>query len=239
MRISLAEAVWTEIPARPTVVVPVGSLEQHGPHLPLETDTVIAQAVSDALAEAMDEVVLVAPPISYGSSGEHQSFPGTSSIGGKALHGVVVELVRSIATWVGRTVFVNAHGGNSSTLGSAVALMVDERHEVAWVPCVTEGADLHAGITETSLMLHLRPGTVRTDMVEPGETRPLREILPLMMAGGIGAVSPNGVLGDPTGSTASRGEAEFNAIVADVTARVSEWRRDDHGMLRSRSGIRV
>jgi creatinine amidohydrolase/Fe(II)-dependent formamide hydrolase-like protein len=106
----LADAVWPDIPARPLVLVPVGSIEQHGPHLPLDTDAVIAEAVADRAAELIGGDVQVAPVIAYGSSGEHQMFPGTCSIGADALRSMLVELVRSLRTWAGRVVFVNAHG---------------------------------------------------------------------------------------------------------------------------------
>jgi len=206
------------------VLVPVGSVEQHGPHLPLETDNVIAQAVATSAAEVMggaEAGVWVAPPLTYGSSGEHQSFPGTVSIGTEALRLVVVELVRSLRTWAPRVVLVNAHGGNLSALRSAVDQLASEGHDVAWVACATEDVDLHAGRTETSLMLHLRPGEVRLELAEAGDCRPLAEILPDLVRGGIAAVSPNGVLGDPAGASAEEGAAVLRNMVDDVVARVA------------------
>jgi len=233
---SLSDRTWPEVDGRPLVLVPVGSIEQHGPHLPLDTDTTIAVAVAESVARELGPEALVAPPLSYGSSGEHQSFAGTSSIGTETLRSVVIELVRSMSTWAGRIVFVNAHGGNLAGLSKAVFQMVAEQHEVGWVPCATEDVDLHAGITETSLMLHLRPGSVRLDRAEPGETRPLNEILSLLMAGGVGAVSPNGVLGDPTGASAAAGEQALEAMTADAVGRIRHGSPDSRGML-SRSPI--
>lgn len=215
----LAHAVWPDVGERPMVLVPVGSIEQHGPHLPLDTDSAIAVAVAEGTAERVDGC-MVAPPIVYGSSGEHQSFPGTSSIGSDALQMMLVELVRSLRTWAGRVVFVNAHGGNLTALVAAVTQMIEEGHDVAWVPCATEDVDLHAGLTETSLMLHLRPASVRLDRAEPGDTRPLADILPLLMSGGVGAVSANGVLGDPTGADAGRGERVLAQMVSDTTEAI-------------------
>lgn len=231
MRGSLGDTTWTEIGVRPLVLVPVGSIEQHGPHLPLDTDTAIAVAVAEAVAAALPGEVLVAPSVSYGSSGEHQDFAGTSSIGSEALQTFVIELVRSMSTWAGRIVFVNAHGGNIAALAKATFQMIVEGHEVAWVACATEGVDLHAGITETSLMLHIRPDSVRLDRAEPGEIRPLGEILPLMMAGGVAAVSPNGVLGDPTGATADEGSRVLRAMADAVTRQVQIGVADARGML--------
>ena len=235
---ALAETVWPEIGPRPAVLVPVGSIEQHGPHLPLDTDTTIAVAVAEAVASRLDGEVLVAPPLSYGSSGEHQDFAGTSSIGTEVLQQVVIELTRSMTTWAGRIVFVNAHGGNVAGLSKAVFQMRAEQHDVAWVPCATEGVDLHAGITETSLMLHLRPQSVRLDRAEPGETRRLSEIMPLMMAGGVAAVSPNGVLGDPTGATADAGHQLLDAMTSDAVQRIRHGAADVRGML-SRTSMGV
>lgn len=224
MATDLASATSPGLPAGPTVLVPVGSTEQHGPHLPLDTDTVIAVGVAARAADALGERgrdVVVAPAIAYGSSGEHQDFAGTSSIGTGVLHDVVVELTRSIATWASRIVFVNAHGGNLTALRGAVAQLVHEGHEVAWVPCATEEVDLHAGRTETSLMLHLAPEKVRLDRAEAGNTGSLEELLPLMMAGGVKAVSANGVLGDPAGASTEEGASVLGSMVDDVVAFVA------------------
>jgi creatinine amidohydrolase len=208
---SLADATSAETGRARLVLVPLGSLEQHGPHLPLDTDTAIAVAVAEGVA-AERPGTWVAPALAYGSSGEHQSFPGTSSVGTPALTLMVVELVRSVRTWAERVVVVNAHGGNLAALSAS--------DEIEWVPCVTEEGDLHAGHTETSLMLHLRPHSVRLERAEAGNTRLLREILPAMVTGGVAAVSPNGVLGDPAGASAEEGARLLKAMVADVLERL-------------------
>ena len=221
---ALSSATSPDIPAGVTVLVPVGSTEQHGPHLPLDTDTVIATAVASAAAEtlvAAGQRVMVAPSLAYGSSGEHQDFPGTCSIGTDALRTVLVELTRSVRTWARRVVFVNAHGGNLAALREAIRQLTDEGHDVTWVACATEEVDLHAGRTETSLMLHLRPRDVRLERAEAGNTAPLRELLPLMIAGGIKAVSANGVLGDPAGATAEEGATVLAAMARDVIASLA------------------
>jgi mycofactocin system creatininase family protein len=220
----LAAATSPGLPTGPTVLVPVGSTEQHGPHLPLDTDTVIAEAVATRAAQRLaagGREAVVAPAIAYGSSGEHQHFPGTSSVGTSVLHDVLVELTRSMATWAARVAFVNAHGGNLTALRSAVAQLAAEGHDVAWVPCATEKVDLHAGRTETSLMLHLAPWNVRLDRAEAGNTGTIEELLPLMIEGGVKAVSANGVLGDPAGASADEGATLLGSMVDDVVRFVA------------------
>lgn len=220
----VAGACGTGVPT--LVLVPVGSIEQHGPHLPLDTDTVIATAVARRAAALLDRPgVHVAPALSYGSSGEHQHFAGTCSIGTDALRVMVVELTRSLRTWADRVVFVNAHGGNGTALRAGIEQLVAEGHHAAWVACATEAplnphADLHAGRTETSLMLHLAPTSVRRELAAAGTTAPLAEILPAMLAGGIIAVSANGVLGDPAGACAEEGAELLEAMAGDVVTQV-------------------
>lgn len=216
----LSDISWPDVPAPATVLVPVGSVEQHGPHLPLDTDTVIAEAACRLAAERLDDPrIIVAPALTYGASGEHQSFAGTSSIGTAALRVLVVELVRSMRTWADRVVLVNGHGGNVEALTSAVTQLRYEGHDVAWLPCATEqDGDLHAGRTETSLLLHLCPQRVRLDRAVPGDRRPLAAILPAMLAGGVAAVSPNGVLGDPAGASAAEGARLLDAIARSIAA---------------------
>lgn len=216
----IVDATWPELEQVDLVVVPVGSIEQHGPHLPLDTDTTIAVGVAEAVAAALGDA-WVAPAVVYGSSGEHQAFPGTSSIGTDVLHLVLVELVRSMRTWARRVLFVNAHGGNLHALSGAVRQLVDEGHDVSWAPCATEEGDLHAGHAETSLMLLLRPNSVRLDLAEAGNTRTLTELLPALVTGGVRDVSPNGVLGDPAGASAEQGALLFDRMVRDVLARAT------------------
>ncbi|MFE6511269.1 mycofactocin biosynthesis peptidyl-dipeptidase MftE [Nocardioides sp. NPDC057767] len=208
---SLADRPWPQIVPGGTVLVPLGSTEQHGPHLPLDVDTVIATAVANELAPLTG--ASVAPAVPVGASGEHQSFPGTISIGTDALTTVLVEFGRSLTTWASRVVFVNAHGGNLDGLEAGVKILRAEGRDAAWVPCQVPYADPHAGFTETSLMLHLAPERVRLRHAAPGNTRPLRELLSQMRAGGVEAVSANGVLGDPTGAGADIGKRILNEMV--------------------------
>lgn len=191
------------------LLVPLGSTEQHGPHLPLATDTLIAAAWADAVADALsgrdDLTALVAPALPYGAAGEHQSFTGTLSIGTEATMTVIVELVRSAGSFADRVVLMSGHAGNADALMAAVRQLRHEGHAIDAVLPVLDGSDAHAGRTETSLMLHIAPDLVAIESAEPGDTRPLGEVLDDLRSRGVAAVSPNGVLGDPTGASADEG----------------------------------
>lgn len=218
----LADETWRTLPDRPTVLVPTGSLEQHGPHLPFDTDAAIATAVAEAVAVRLQMPdVIVAPAIVYAASGEHQAFPGTASIGNEALHHLVVELARSLRSWAGRVVFVNGHGGNVRALTEAVDQLRAEGHDVSWVACGAEDIDLHAGFAETSLMLHLRPAAVRLELAEAGNLAPLSQLMPTLLAGGVAAASPNGVLGDPAGASAADGARILREMSRRIVAALS------------------
>lgn len=226
----LAAVAWPSVPTNATLLVPVGSTEQHGPHLPFDTDTLIAQAVCQRVADRNNRI-LVAPPIAIAASGEHQDFRGTISIGVDVLRSVLVEVARSASTWTRRILFVNGHGGNLTALDSAVRQARTEGRDVAWVACATDAVDLHAGFTETSLVLHLRPESVATHRATVGDTRPLSEILGLLQTGGVAAVSATGVLGDPTGASAAAGAETLEAMVTAVSSRLDRWQPDPRGQL--------
>lgn len=240
--IELASRTWGELVGlEPTVVVPVGAVEQHGPHLPLDTDSRIAVAVARqaavsvaskaAAAVEYSDSVLVAPAISYGASGEHEGFPGTVSIGREALELLILEYGRSAMGWAGRLLFVNAHGGNGQALVDAVARLRYEGREVAWFPCAFPAADAHAGHTETSVMQSLAPAEVRDDL-PVGNTAPIGEVLTDLRAGGVAAVSPNGVLGDATTADATHGAALLDDLSATLVAALDRWHVDATGRLR-------
>lgn len=212
--------------------MPIGSTEQHGPHLPVDTDAVIATAVAHRVADALPGLdVVVAPPLSYGASGEHEGFAGTISLGTPALRQVLVEMVRSVQTWADWVVLVNGHGGNATAVVSAVCQLRDEGHEVAWVPCAVPGADAHAGRTETSVMLHLAPERVDMAAAEEGNTMPVHQLMPLLRQHGVRAVSPSGVLGDPRPATVAEGATVLSDIVDDQVRRIRSFVPDGQGLL--------
>jgi mycofactocin system creatininase family protein len=217
------------------LAVPVGSTEQHGPHLPLDTDTRIATAVAGAVATSLADdpglAWLVAPAIAYGASGEHQSFAGTISIGTDALTTLLVEYGRSATCWAQRLLFVNGHGGNIAALGRAVRRLRAEGRDAGWCPCVASGGDAHAGHTETSILLHISPAEVRTERSRAGNAAPLSELLPSMRRGGVAAVSKIGVLGDPTTATAADGERVLAEMTDDCVRRIRRWMPAADGML--------
>lgn len=214
----LADDPWPRVDRRTVVLVPTGSTEQHGPHLPLDVDTRIAQAVCDGAAELIGGAARVAPALEYGASGEHQGFAGTLSIGSEALSHVLVELARSARTWAARIVFVNAHGGNLDALARARTVLAAEHAPVLWHSCRHGG--MHADRAETSLMLHLDPARVDLAQARAGATAPMGELLPRMREGGVAAVSANGVLGDPAGASAAEGAHLLRTMAADLARAV-------------------
>jgi mycofactocin precursor peptide peptidase len=227
----LAAAVWPEIPDGTLLVVPLGSTEQHGHHLPLGTDTAVACAVADVAAGALDGALL-APPLAYGAAGEHEGFPGTVSLGTEALTGLLLEYGRSAGRWAGRVLLVNGHGGNLDALRSAGTVLRREGRDVAWFPCAVPGGDAHAGRTETSLMLHVEPERVVGERAVAGDATPIADLLPRLRAEGVRAISPTGVLGDPAGATAHEGAALLADLAQRLVTAVAAWEVDPAGRLR-------
>lgn len=220
----VAELAWPEAERRApgaVLAVPVGATEQHGPHLPLSTDTDIAIAVAEGLARRRPDVV-VAPPVAYGSSGEHAAFAGTLSIGQAALELLLVELVRSARATFARMLLISAHGGNRAPVERAGRRLRAEGADVRVLLAACAG-DAHAGRTETSLMLALHPDRVRVERAERGATEPLAALMPELLAHGVRHVSPNGVLGDPAGASAEEGRHLLERLVDDAVHAVDGW----------------
>jgi len=221
----LGEMTWPEVgERRPTLVVPLGSTEQHGPHLPLDTDARIATEVAQRLAATRVDLV-VAPTVAIGASGEHAGFPGTLSFGAAVFAEMVLEIGRSADAFAG-VVWLNAHGGNSVALRSADARLRAEGRRSMIARCSFPGGDAHAGRTETSILLAIAPEVVRIELAAPGDTRPWAEMEAEIVAGGVVAVSPSGVLGDPTGASAEEGARLVDDLVARLAAEVARWADD-------------
>ena len=212
----LGPLAWTDV-GSPILVVPVGSCEQHGPHLPLHTDTVIATALARELAARRGDCV-VAPALTITASGEHQGFAGTLSIGNAAMAEVLTELVRS-ADWSQGVVFVNGHGGNATAMARAADTLAREsRRLLVWWPSVP-GGDPHAGHVETSLMLALAPDAVHRDRAVAGPVPAMAELV----RSGVQPLSASGVLGDPTTASADEGRRLFAELAAQLAGAVASW----------------
>jgi creatinine amidohydrolase len=220
---------------RRSVVIPFAAFEQHGPHLPLDTDAILGDGVAPLVAERLD--ALCAPTLRVGCSSHHLSFAGTASLRPETLTMVVVDLVDSFASHgFTEIVLLPVHGGNEDPLIKAAPL-AQRSGVVIVVPSLrravetllaeaageedSSGTDAHAGHIETSLMLALAPHLVRTNLMEPGYAGPLDEaVARRFFAEGAAALSANGVLGDPRGSTAMAGRAYLAAFVRAMADQV-------------------
>ena len=214
------------------VLLPLGSFEQHGPHLPWETDTiiidsVIAQALRDIQFAA--DVFLVAPTIAISASDEHAGFSGTLSTGTEPLVQSVVAICRS-ASWAHGVCIVNGHGGNVDALARISSALTYEKitHSIWSLPSY-DGADMHAGHTETSVMLHVAPEKVQTDRIERGTIGDVSELVAQMRTVGVAGVSNNGVLGDPTTATKEHGIAVMNLYSTSLASHLASLSKMWHG----------
>ncbi len=215
----LTDARWPQVEQadRTVLVVPVGSLEQHGPHLPLDTDAFLASTIAERLAASRPSAGL-APTLPLGASGEHADFPGTLSIGTAALRELVVELVRDASRHWCAVLVINGHGGNVRGLAEAEERCRYEGRRLAIHHLVLPEMDAHAGHAETSMMLHLDPGRVDLDAARAGPTTPVEQLMPTLVRDGVRSVSPNGVLGDPRGASAQDGRELVERLVTDALA---------------------
>lgn len=208
----------------PIVLIPVGSTEQHGPHLPLATDTIIAEELTGRAVHHTDGL-LIGPTISVSASGEHAEFAGTLSIGSEVMTSVLIELIRS-ADWAAGVVLVNGHGGNHEAVTNAIAASTAEgRSVLGWWPNWPQRrdggpADLHAGRIETSMMLAIDPGLVRLELAAAGPDASIADL----RSHGVRAVSSSGVLGDPDGASGREGERFITEFVADLVHQIERWR---------------
>jgi creatinine amidohydrolase len=225
-----------------TVVVAAGSIEQHGPHLPLATDTLIGDRLAAAVVERLDGA-LQGPTIAFGCSEHHMTFPGTLTLNKETFKGVVKEYAASLGRHGFRAVyFVPSHGGNFAPLREAV----DELGGQAGSARVVAFTDLpgfleviyasqrpydvtpavsgaHAGNTETAQVLAIRPELVQMGRAEAGFVGDFdQEAAALIFREGMRALTSNGILGDARPADAERGLRYLDAM-ADMLA---EWIRE-------------
>ena len=215
------------------VLLTLGSWEQHGPHLPFDTDTIIinsvvSQTMHDSQINANE--FMIAPTVAISASDEHAGFPGTLSTGTEALAQSVVAICRS-ASWSLGVCIVNGHGGNTDALARISSALTHEKitHSIWSLPSY-DGADMHAGHTETSVMLHVATDKVQTDRIKRGTVGDSSALVAQMRTSGVAGVSGNGVLGDPTTATSEHGVAVLNlyssSLASHLAAISNEWRGD-------------
>jgi creatinine amidohydrolase len=235
------------------LVLPTGAIEHHGPHLPLVTDTLVAEAAATAAVEraaARGVDVWQLPTLSITKSDEHSWAPGTLWLTPETLLSTVVDIGRSITTTPARTlVFVNGHGGNVALLN--VALRELRRRfglrtffMPAGVPHAADGTGetgdehgmaVHGGYSETSVVMHLRPDLVDASRFAPNVPAHIAGFRHIGFNGkpvSFGWLSddfgPSGIVGDPSGASAAAGAALFEAGVAFVAEALEEISRFRH-----------
>jgi creatinine amidohydrolase len=225
---------------RPLAILPIGSVEQHGPHLPLGVDIWLATAVADAAAEGQTDMV-VCEPLPYGSSEHHRSFSGTMSLTPATFIAVLVDLCSGLWRDGYLPVMMNGHGGNraamqvaATTLGrddiltagfSYFDLISEEAATI--LPDAASGTG-HACALETSLMMHLYACTVRTDRIPAGGTPEgwpdphLYSGAPVNVWRRFETINPTGVIGIPSDASAERGAALFAVATEKTRAALRE-----------------
>ncbi len=225
----LETSSWTEIEAAApkTALVPIGSTEQHGPHAPVGTDTIIARAIADNADREWDGKSVVLPALPVGVAPYHGRFPGTLSVSTETLRRYTREVVESLSdSSVETVVFVNAHGGNGQTL-SHLAREVTEADEIKlevycweWMRAVGDHVG-HAGELETSVLLHLCPDDIG-ELVAGNASTWAATVDGGSLHQFTDEFSENGAVGDATGASAAQGK---DALDTSIDALLSFLKR--------------
>lgn len=251
--VDLAGLTWPQAAAitsrgRALGLLPLGALEQHGPHLPLATDSLIAGFLARELAEAIDLPVLVHPVLPIGVSPNHVNFPGTVSLDPAAYASVLRAIVAGFErTGVREVAIFSGHGGNIPHIAAFAEQWAAEGSTVRvaayggferFFAAMFGGArraglepllmDIHAGAVETSQMLHAFPEAVRDIAGVEGYTAADDGWFERLRSDGVVALSPSGVLGDAPRATAAAGRAIFDALRCDLVS----WLDDAFGVPR-------
>ena len=230
------------------VILPIGSVEQHGNHMPLGTDSMLAEAVAGAAARAADGVVVLPSP-GYGFSAHHMRFPGSVTLRAETLMAVCEDIVGSVVQHGFRRILVvNGHGGNAGIIDVLASTLGHRHYGNARIACLTyftlaqkqiaelrqsaAGGMGHACEFETSLLLHLHPELVRMERAETTYPAPGSDYLSTDLIGAqavrvyhdFGDLSPTGTLGDPSLASGEAGAAFFNASVAALDAFIDDFR---------------
>lgn len=225
-----------------TIVIGVGSIEQHGPHLPTKTDTAIGEAIAQKVAEKLDKA-LVGPMITFGCSEHHLAFPGTISLKFSTLKALIIDYVDSLVKHDFKNIILlPSHGGNFKTVAEAITELqakYPEKKIVGYTELynyvefiskissesgiTTEESGAHAGENETSLMLAIEKDLVITERFEHGYMGKFGEEQGnLIFKKGIKELSNIGVLGDPTRATIKNGEIYLEKFTDYLTSKVKE-----------------
>jgi creatinine amidohydrolase len=249
-RYLLAEMTWPEVAmareVAPLVIVPLGSCEQHGRGMALQTDTLRALEMAKLVAERMAPSVVIAPETTVGLSEHHMGFPGTITLTPQTLQLVIYEVVHSLYRHGWRKIFLlNGHGGNNAVVDTAsIQLRTDfaDLHLAssgitALVPDVIDQEGVselrgHSSEVETAQALYLHPALVRPESLVPGAARradlnPAGRLSRMHSAISFPQpyhqLDPNGALGDPTAATREFGERQVTAALDRLTAFLEQF----------------
>jgi creatinine amidohydrolase/Fe(II)-dependent formamide hydrolase-like protein len=244
----LGELTWPEAERRfqevDVALLPVGAIEQHGPHLSLDCDAFDADYLAKAVAELCKSPrPLVLPLVSYGVSYHHEDFSGTLSVNPETLSQMVYDIgMSAVKHGITKLVIVNGHGGNSPALHFAAQMINRDAHIFT---CVDTGEssdpdinamadtpnDVHAGEIETSTSLVTRPHMVRSNKIKKFVPRFSSRYLDFTSKRSVGwyahtsKISPSGVMGDPTLGSREKGERMWRVMIENLAALVEELQR--------------